>query len=140
MAILCDAKIEFDLVGTEGNGSTEGSHAVFGSDCIKSAVGADTGVGHMGIVTADGAAAMAVLPGLAAVLDVLIVGSIRIAEACRLKVLVTGVKFGESSAKLSLHVRKNASLGIYDHAGAADRGVFIKTDGRAQHVSVGVVS
>ncbi len=132
-------EVELDFLGAHRDGGAEGGHAVFGGDGAEAAVGAEARVGEAGVVADHGGSAVAVLPGVAAELDVLVVRGGRVAVAGGLEVLRGGVEGGGGLAEGAAHVGEDLAVGRHDHACAADRRVLRVAHRGADDVGVRVV-
>ena len=80
-----------------------------------------------------------VMPGTAAQVNVLIMGCRRIAKTSRLKIFAVGIKFSTNHANLIAHIRQHFAKGRNDLAAAANVAAHLHTDGRTDHIGIGMV-
>ena len=103
-------------------------------------MGAKPRIGHILIKDHHTGTAVAIQPGAAPLLDILIVGLFLAAEACGLIILIMGIDLGDAEADLALHIHQRSAVGLNDAAAAADGGLLAQRDRCADQVGVGMIA
>ena len=139
LAVFGPPDIELDLLGSQSHSRSETGHGALRGNCRETAVGAGTRVRHMVVVKNNRASALAVFPGPSALLHILPVGAVGVAESAGLVELLLSIDLHAGDFHALFEIQKNPSVGSNDHASACKGGSVVERDSRAQHVCVAVV-
>ena len=139
LAVFGDPQIKLNLLCAHSHSRTEGRHTVFRGNGVKASVGTEPRIRHTVIRSYNGTAGWTVFPGTAALFNIFIVCSIRIAKACRLIVFLCNIHINGFNTYAAAHIAEDLARRRNHHTCATDVGIHIHGYRGADHIGVGIV-